>query len=59
MPPWANANPISVEEDKPAKERGYLLYLTLYGQPEEKGIGHLLFTEEKRLQEQLVNERAQ
>jgi len=24
--PWANANRIEVEEDKPTKERGYYLY---------------------------------
>jgi hypothetical protein len=36
--PWANAHRISVEEDKPAKERGYYTYPELYGQPEEKGI---------------------
>ena len=35
--PWANANRIQVEEDKPDKERGYYLYPDLYGQPEEKG----------------------
>jgi hypothetical protein len=40
--PYANAHRISVEEDKPAKERGYYLYPELYGQPEEKGISHLL-----------------
>jgi hypothetical protein len=40
--PYANAHRISVEEDKPAKERGHYLYPELYGQPEEKGISHLL-----------------
>jgi hypothetical protein len=40
--PYANAHRIRVEEDKPAKERGYYLYPELYGQPEEKGISHLL-----------------
>jgi hypothetical protein len=38
MDPWANAYRIRVEEDKPAKERGYYTYPELYGQPEEKGI---------------------
>jgi hypothetical protein len=52
--PWANANRIQIEEDKPAKERGYYLYPDLYDQPEEKGISHLLFPKEK--QELLVNE---
>src|SRR5215204_2854020 len=54
--PWANANRIQVEEDKPAKERGRYLYPDLHGQPEENGISHLLFPEEERLQEQLVRE---
>jgi hypothetical protein len=53
--PWANANRIQVEEDKPAKERGYYLHPDLYGQPEEKGISHLLFPKEK--QELLVNKK--
>ena len=52
--PWANANRIQVEEDKPAKERGYYLHPDLYSQPEEKGISHLLFPEEK--QQLLINE---
>jgi len=34
--PYAKAHPIQVEEDKPAKERGYYLYPDLYSQPEEK-----------------------
>jgi hypothetical protein len=52
--PWANANRIQVEEDKPDKERGYYIYPDLYGQPEEKEISRLLFPEEK--QELLINE---
>jgi len=35
---YAKAHPISVEEDKSQKERGYYLYPELYGQPKEKGI---------------------
>jgi hypothetical protein len=46
--PWANANRIQIEEDKPDKERGYYLHPDLYGQPEEKGISHLLFPKDKR-----------
>ena len=46
--PWANANRIRVEEDKPAKEGDYYLHPELYGQPEEKGISHLLFPKDKR-----------
>lgn len=36
--PYANTHRILVEEQKPAKERGYYLHPELYGQPEEKGI---------------------
>jgi hypothetical protein len=46
--PWANAHRIQVEEDKPAKERGYYLHPDVYGQPEENGISHLLFPEDRR-----------
>jgi hypothetical protein len=46
--PWANANRIEVEDDKSAEERGYYLHPDLYGQPEEKGISHLLFRKDKR-----------
>jgi hypothetical protein len=53
--PWANANRIQVEEDKPDKERGYYLHPDLYRQPEEKGISHLLFPKEE--QELLVNKK--
>ena len=52
--PWANANRIQVEEDKPDKERGYYLHPDLYGQPEENGISHILFPKEKH--EQIINE---
>ena len=53
--PWANANRIDVEEDKPANERGYYLHPDLYGQPEEKEISQLLFPKEK--QELLINKK--
>jgi hypothetical protein len=52
--PWAKAR-IEVEEVKPDKERGYYMYPDLYDQPPENGISHLLFPEEKPL-EQLINE---
>jgi hypothetical protein len=52
--PWANAHRIKVEEDKPAKERGYYIYPDLYDQPPEKGISHLLFPKEEQWQEQLI-----
>ena len=44
--PWANAHRIEVEQDKAAKERGCYLYPDLYGQPEEKGISHLLIPQQ-------------
>jgi hypothetical protein len=50
--PWANANRVQVEEEKPDKERGYYLHPDLYRQPEDKGISHLLFPKDKR--EELV-----
>jgi hypothetical protein len=54
--PWANANRIRVEEDKPAKERGYYTYPELYGQPEEKGISRLLFPgDEEEKKELFIN----
>jgi len=53
--PWANANRIEVEEDKPDKERGYYLHPDVYNQPDDKGISHLLFPKEK--QEMLVNKK--
>ena len=36
--PWANAHRIPVEEDKPARERGYYLHPELYQAPPEKGV---------------------
>jgi hypothetical protein len=56
--PWANAHRIQVEEDKPAKERGYYLHPDLYGQAAEKGISYLLFPKHER-QELLINENKQ
>ena len=55
---YANANRIQVEEDKPAKERGYYLHPDLYGQPEEKEISYLLIPKDKReeLARALINE---
>lgn len=53
--PWANAHRVQVEEDKPAKQRGYYIFPELYGHPVENGISRLLFPEEK--QELLINEK--
>ncbi|HLW88062.1 MAG TPA: hypothetical protein VKR57_06180 [Terriglobales bacterium] len=35
---WANTHRIPVEQDKPARERGFYLHPELYGAPQEKGI---------------------
>jgi hypothetical protein len=43
--PFADANPISVEEDKPEDERGYYLHPEAYGQSEERGVGYRRSTE--------------
>lgn len=37
--PWAEANRIVVEENKPDTERGRYLHPELYGVPREEGIG--------------------
>jgi hypothetical protein len=55
--PWANANRIQVEEDKPAKEQGYYLYPDLYEQPPEKGISHLLFPKDEKWQDDQLMEK--
>ena len=52
--PWANANRIQVEEDKPDKEKGYYIYPDIYGQPEDKDISSLLFPEQKRKMQELL-----
>jgi hypothetical protein len=57
--PWANANRIQIEEDKPDKERGYYLHPDLYGQPAENGISHLLFPEEEEEKWQEMRKRVQ
>jgi hypothetical protein len=57
--PWANANRIEVEQDKPDKERGYYLHPDLYGRPEEKGISHLLFPPQEKEDEEKWQEEQQ
>jgi len=49
--PWANANRIKVEEDKPDNERGYYIYPDLYGKAAEKGISRLLFPKDEEATE--------
>ena len=36
--PWANANPLTVEAEKPEDERGTFLHPELFDQPEEKSV---------------------
>jgi hypothetical protein len=38
--PYAEANRVPVEEDKPAEEQGTYLYPELYGQPETTGLNY-------------------
>jgi hypothetical protein len=38
--PFAEANRIPVEEEKPADERGVYLYPEVYGQPDEMGLDY-------------------
>ncbi len=38
--PYAEANRIPVEEDKPAEERGAYLHPEAYGQPETMGLAY-------------------
>jgi hypothetical protein len=47
--PWANANRVQVEEDKPDKERGYYTYSELYGHSTERGISSLHFPQELKV----------
>ena len=46
--PWANTHRVQVEENKPAKERGYYIHPDLYGQPTENQINCLLFPQQKK-----------
>jgi hypothetical protein len=55
--PWANANRIEVEEDKPSKERGYYLHPDLYGQPEEKTISRLLLPKKEEEEKETLQEQ--
>jgi hypothetical protein len=54
---WAEANPIRVEEEKPAEEQGYYLHPELYGEPEELGIGRTRRQERLRQMETLAQRR--
>ena len=38
--PWANANRIKVEEEKPSNERDHYLHPELYDKPSDKNIQH-------------------
>ncbi len=45
---WANAHRIPVEENKVGTERGSYLHPDLFGQPPEKGVGHMAHPESRR-----------
>jgi len=42
--PWANANPIQIEKDKPDQDRGYYLHPDLYGEAQEKMINYSIIS---------------
>src|ERR1017187_5496941 len=46
---YAQANPLAVEVEKPANERGFYINPALYGQPEEKQIEWGRFPAKMRL----------
>jgi hypothetical protein len=47
--PWAKANPVNPEEEKPKSERGSFLVPALYGAPEEKSLQRARFPEPAKL----------
>lgn len=51
--PWANANPLIPEEEKPEKERGTFLHPEVYGQPEEKSVQWARYSKPPELPVQL------
>jgi hypothetical protein len=53
--PWANANLVPPEQDKPAAEIGSFLHPELYGQPEEKSRQRVLHSQPTELPPQLRN----
>lgn len=42
--PFAKANPIRVEEDKPENERSFFIHPDLFGEPQEKMIKHSIIS---------------
>ncbi|MBV9178301.1 MAG: hypothetical protein JO297_14830, partial [Nitrososphaeraceae archaeon] len=57
--PWANANRIKVEEEKPAKERGYYLKPDLYNQPAERSIERVLYPKHRHQLNRVNDNREQ
>jgi hypothetical protein len=53
---WANAHRITVEQDKPERERGFYLTPELFGAPREKGIA---WARNPALMRQIENQRNQ
>lgn len=57
--PWAEANRLLVEEEKPANERDYYLHPEVHGQPSEKGIAWARHEDVmRRLSEELPQNQA-
>ncbi|HWP44096.1 MAG TPA: hypothetical protein VNO14_12710, partial [Blastocatellia bacterium] len=62
--PWAERHRITVEQEKPERERGHYLYPELYDQPEERGVEwarnpELMRQMQERLMRQLQERREQ
>ncbi len=55
--PWAKANPLAAEQDKPKAERGTYLAPALYDQPQEKSLGRAYVQEPEPVAEEVL-ERA-
>jgi hypothetical protein len=55
--PFARANPVAVEEDKPDDERGYYQNPEVHGQPEEMGIQRMRDEERRRRRPPHAGER--
>lgn len=52
--PWAKANPLSAEQEKPAAERGSFLDPALYGQPQEKNLRRAYHQDPETIPEEVL-----
>lgn len=55
---WAEANPLRVEQEKPAGERGRYQHPELHGEPKEKSLNLPLHEEQRRMIERMEDYRA-